>query len=954
MRRKGFILTVMVALMASSCSQDRIVDLQQDNPIEFRVVMNRQSKAVSYYSSTLTSFNVTAWKSGTDHSLTAPHINEVDYDRTSDGTFKSAVKYYWPASGGLDFYAYAPAASLTNGLVRSSELSYTVTPLADTDSQIDLVFAKNSGNKTDNGSNGVNLNFRHTMAQIRIKVKNGDDAVKFNVTGWKVAGVDGSATFTFDDAVSNTNTEAANSLNTIDASMWSDNDDSYTATYSKTWSQATNVTLNSSTWGELDGSAILIPQNAVMATGYTGSDPASNPLNGAYIAVQYEALNTSNDDEIVAAGTWGCWPVDLTWEPGFRYNYVIDLSQFGYKEQGKDDLEPVINNDAEVKFVTVTIDPWQPEDDNDADVDLPLQVVYRPYLRFHTEGGTQALGIVNVIGNATETNLEYSLDEGATWSVFNYPSDESEYLVFGDYNNTSTDLLLRGSGVGFYNEATSVRAFTFAVPNQLVDCTGSINSLTNPADPAADLSHEAQFAYLFFNCTALRTAPEFPAKTITDMCYYQTFYGCTNLAKLPELPATVMTPMCYYGMFSGCTSITEPCALPSTDLAQYCYMGMFAGCTSLTRAMVLPATALTDYCYASMFKGCSNLATVYNLPATELASNSYFMMFSDCSNLTVCPVTSVDVAGEKSCWMMFENCVNLKNVPERLATTMGDNCFYYMFRGCTSIKTAPILPATTLSKSCYCGMFVGCSSLTTAPVLSAAVMTENCYNAMFKECTSLAQAPVLNSTELAEGCYAEMFRGCTGITNTIELPATDLEASCYQHMFNGCIGLTSVPTLPATVMEKSCYSNMFNGCTGLTSVPANLLPSTELAVACYEGMFAGCTNLTVAPELPAVTMTERCYQTMFASTGLTETPYLPATTLAKGCYWSMFTYCASLNKITAMFVNYNVPNHDIWHMFNGTAHAGTFIKNANATWNIDDLATETDLYGAWSFSDVTP
>lgn len=407
--RNRSILIVTALLMAVSCSNDEIMRLQQDNPIEFRTVMNRQTKAVSYSASTLQTFNVTAWKSGADRAAGTPHIDCVDYARTDDGTYKSAIKYYWPASGGLVFYAYAPGVAANNGLVRNSELSYTVTPLDDTDSQIDLVFSKNSGTKSGNGSTGVTLNFRHAMSQIRIKVKNNSQTTRFNVTGWKIAGVDGSATFTFDDAVENTNTEAANSQNTINASMWSGNADSYAASYSKTITSR-SVTGSNASWGELDGSAILIPQTAPQATAYS-----NQVMNGAYIAIRYEAVSSDNNDVLVDT-TWGCWPVQFEWAPGFRYNYVIDLSEFGYKEEGTGELDPIMDN-AEVKFVTVTVDSWQPEDGDD--VNLPLAVAYPSYLRFRAPDGPQALGMVNMMGDATETNIEYSLDEGATWTALN-------------------------------------------------------------------------------------------------------------------------------------------------------------------------------------------------------------------------------------------------------------------------------------------------------------------------------------------------------------------------------------------------------------------------------------------------------------------------------------------------------------------------------------------------------
>ena len=75
-------------------------------------------------------------------------------------------------------------------------------------------------------------------------------------------------------------------------------------------------------------------------------------------------------------------------------------------------------------------------------------------------------------------------------------------------------------------------------------------------------------------------------------------------------------------------------------------------------------------------------------------------------------------------------------------------------------------------------------------------------------------------------------------------------------------------------------------------------------------MFGGCTGLTEAPELPAMTLVDYCYEYMFNDcTSLTEAPELPATTLAEGCYEYMFGNChritshdvATLNESVSVF-----------------------------------------------------
>ena len=137
---------------------------------------------------------------------------------------------------------------------------------------------------------------------------------------------------------------------------------------------------------------------------------------------------------------------------------------------------------------------------------------------------------------------------------------------------------------------------------------------------------------------------------------------------------------------------------------------------------------------------------------------------------------------------------------------------------------------------------------------------------------------------------------CTGDIRTLldwrnyNIVETNNARFCY--LFNGCSVLTSAPELPATTLADHCYDQMFGGCTKLTSAP--VLPATTLAVFCYTYMFYGCTNLTSAPVLPATTLAY-CYTGMFSGcTKLTSAPALPATTLADHCYADMFNGCTSL------------------------------------------------------------
>lgn len=156
----------------------------------------------------------------------------------------------------------------------------------------------------------------------------------------------------------------------------------------------------------------------------------------------------------------------------------------------------------------------------------------------------------------------------------------------------------------------------------------------------------------------------------------------------------------------------------------------------------------------------------------------------------------------------------------------------------------------------------------------------------------------------------------------------------FYKLFYNCtmLKLVSVKFLPATTLADACYMNMFYGCTGLTTAPA--LPATTLTLMCYNEMFYGCTGLITSPELPAKSLAQMCYRGMFSGcTGLTTAPELPAKYLTSGCYAIMFQNCSNLNYIKAMFTTTPKSTYTSGWV-SGVASAGTFVKNAAATWNV--------------------
>lgn len=976
MKRITKLMVFAGAMLAASCSENEIMEVKQNDQIFFRTEIARQTRATSTTVNTLGAFNITAWKDDPDPSNNTPVIENAEFVREADVFKGSGSTYYWPKGVDVKFYAYAPKASANNGVKYVSATQVDIEPLADTDNQVDLLYASNTGNKAKNAISGVTLNFRHTMSQIQVKVKNSNSDVKFKVTGWRIAGVDGSASFVFDDA-SNTNLSAEGSQNTFSRILWQDNDDDYSASYSKTFG-AENVTGVNSSWGTLSGSAILIPQDAAKATAYSGSDPGNNPLNGAYIAVQYQALD-ADDNELAAAGTWGCWPVHMEWDPGFRYIYTIDLADYGYKETGTDELEPISDDlTIQFKFVDVEIDEWQPEDDNE--INVPLEILNSPYLRFHTTGGTQKISIVSMTHNETVSNLEYSLD-GINWDDMDLDNE----ISFGDTGAENIDVYVRGKG--FYNDFSDennpkIKCFRFDDPDQLVECSGCVGSLTDYDNPTADLTVIGQYCALFYECQCLTTAPSLPSETLTNSCYKYMFYNCTKLTSAPELPATDLVEGCYVSMFQNCSSLSSVKALfvDATDnsceywLEGVAETGVFYKNQSATwkrNEVYIPLgwtiygeeANTVSYTPYLRFHTNNGTQTLYMAPSYGTAQGTFSETKLEYSvdegqTWTELPLSdgkgsngvefgdiagnNVDllVRGNKGFGNYYpENHYNDQKVlqfsfkdPDQLVRCSGTI-------GALTDYNNPAAPLTMVGQ--YSCLFDNCTCLRTAPDLPATVLSDACYEQMFYACENLRAAPSLPATVMTKGCYRRMFGYCHKLLFAPALPSTQLADDCYEGMFEDCDALMTAPSLPATTLAFSCYNMMFYS-TGIVHAPA--LPATKMEYGCYYSMFGECYNLLTAPELPAMTLANDCYYSMFSNCqNLQNAPDLPATILESRCYDGMFFGCNNISRIKMMGLRMS-DNSSIGYAFGSmynfvafwleeTSPTGTFIKNSQATWD---------------------
>ena len=67
-------------------------------------------------------------------------------------------------------------------------------------------------------------------------------------------------------------------------------------------------------------------------------------------------------------------------------------------------------------------------------------------------------------------------------------------------------------------------------------------------------------------------------------------------------------------------------------------------------------------------------------------------------------------------------------------------------------------------------------------------------------------------------------------------------------------------------------------------------------------------------------------------TSLTSAPLLPASTLVDFCYSSMFAFCGNLSYIKCLATNFSADGPTIGFTY-GVSPTGTFVKKSGANWN---------------------
>lgn len=467
-----------------------------------------------------------------------------------------------------------------------------------------------------------------------------------------------------------------------------------------------------------------------------------------------------------------------------------------------------------------------------------------------------------------------------------------------------TSLYFRGTNnTHFATTWDSNNISSFSLSGENIECHGNIETLldyqmvqagTHP--PMANYC----FVELFNRSSALITAPELPALSLSRSCYGAMFFYCTSLILPPALPATSLAESCYYQMFEGCISLQAISELPATNIPSNAYFKILANCSEYlfaTRPVEDCSVPVASYVTSSSSQGSRAFeynGTKYSYPTTTFYTHA----------LVKTDGTLVTSAEYPVAWMYFISEQELRLGINAISTTISNNLYYSLNNGKawtawqgntvtvssntrfyingtdidhfatgTSLNQFSYIKEYTDSEfECYGNIealldwkavhsgieptmanyafarFFESTKITTAPDLPARVtLTDYCYYGMFNRCTCLEKAPDLPAEYVPYAGYTEMFLHCSSLVLSPRILAKQVGTMGCGNMFKDCSSLQLPPALPASSVGYDGYQAMFQGCVSLISIPA--LPARVLNRECYECMFQGCTSLSIVRDI---------------------------------------------------------------------------------------------------------
>lgn len=362
----GKILAVAaVATVFASCSNEEElanVGKSESNAIRFAGISglsDTRTTPIGTTNLTTTDFDVMAFMSS-DNALFmgGKHVSGVSDHGVKIVYKTSAWDYadpdqmaYWPTEGDVDFYAVSPAIS--NDLVLDNGFAYDMTSVAKTISyrmvdeynttgtNHDVMYAVAKGrNKVNNGTNAVQMNFKHILSQVVFKAKTASSILEVDVENVKIHNFVQSGVFTLPAG------EPAEKEPTM--SNWSTSPDEavFTATVKL---NAANVKTNNAVveLSDMNSPMMMIPQQLTKWSTYSAGTAVpkheADTKKECYLEISMKLKQ--NDSYLIGSAAeykTVYVPFDNAtgWEPGKRYIYTLIFGG-GYDDQGEPILSPI-------------------------------------------------------------------------------------------------------------------------------------------------------------------------------------------------------------------------------------------------------------------------------------------------------------------------------------------------------------------------------------------------------------------------------------------------------------------------------------------------------------------------------------------------------------------------------------------------------------------------------------
>ena len=325
--RKSLVMCGIAALAFASCTQNEVLNVNENRAINFDGFVGKPTKAAVNSVDDLTAFQVFGGY-GTNDALNYVNVyDDVAVTRSGNAgsyTWTPAETKYWQQGYTYTFNAYAPA--LGNGTASVDANGVTITDFVASDDETDLLIAETKTVDATSAipSDAVQFTFNHVLSMIRFTFSTTLKGVNITISDLKVNQVPNKATYTAAAAGGN----------------WGTMDNNSKADYSLTVSGS--ITSDNSTGKKSSSEKIVIPQSF----GSTG-------LTVTFKLSATGALTLNNVEHTVTLPT-------TAWEKGMRYNYNAEINQ--------SNIDPDASL-TEIKFGDPTVTSWENNNDwNDGNV----------------------------------------------------------------------------------------------------------------------------------------------------------------------------------------------------------------------------------------------------------------------------------------------------------------------------------------------------------------------------------------------------------------------------------------------------------------------------------------------------------------------------------------------------------------------------------------------------------